>query len=511
MLAPAGIQTSSSGSEIYPGLTLASLFSRNSRQLAAWKAQCDKRFLLYGGAASGGKSFFLRWWAVGYLIMLAELGITRAHVGLFCEDYPSLRDRQISKIEMEFPRELGHLRQGDTRDFILNESFGGGRILLRNLDDPSKYLSAEFAGVGVDELTRNKERMFHFLRSRLRWPGVARPRFVGATNPGGEGHAWVKKFWIDREYPAELRALADEFVFVPAKASDNPYITEQYHEDLLTLPPDMAKAYAEGSWDMFEGQYFTVWQPERHVGRRQGSDIVSKHDGKVYRIEPWWPKWLSLDWGFDHEFAAHWHTTAPDGRHITYREWVANGLTPRMLGEGLAERSVDADGRQEKIIQFFIGPDAFADRTGESTIAELIRDVACRGNRLPVPAEASTDRVGGWQLLFQLLEADQWLIAENCNRLIACLPSLIHDKDKKPEDVKKVDGDDPADGARYGMYSRLGPAAVPKEVRAAEKVQDVTDPTARAQILENFYADEAKKDQPVAIGRRHGVRRKFGF
>lgn len=465
---------------------------------------------MYGGAAGGGKSFFLRWWAIGYLIWLAEIGVPRAHVGLFCEDYPSLRDRQISKIEMEFPRSLGMLRQGETREFVLRDEFGAGKILLRNLDDPSKYLSAEFAGIGVDELTRNDVSMFDFLRSRLRWPGVDRPRFVGATNPGGKGHAWVKKYWIDHQLPPELEKLRDEFIWVKATAADNPFLTESYFEDLKTLPAQMAKAYAEGSWDQFKGQYFTNFEPLRHVGRRQGSEIVSGSDGKVYQIDYWWPKWVSLDWGFDHEFAAYWHTTAPDGRHITYREWVFRGLTPRMLGQGMLERSVDAKGALEKIGQFFLSPDAFADRTGESTIAEQIREVTGAGNRFPMPAAASDDRVGGWQLLYRLFEENQWLIAENCERLIDSIPSLIHDE-KKTEDVKKVDGDDPADSARYGMYSRLGTVKVPAEIRAAEKVAEVTDPTARAMILEKFYEDEGLKNRPVPIGRRHAPRRKFGF
>lgn len=416
---------------------------------------------------------------------------------------------------MEFPRTLGVLRQGDTREFVLNDEFGGGRILLRNLDDPSKYLSAEFAGIGVDELTRNDVNMFDFLRSRLRWPGIERPRFVGATNPGGKGHGWVKKYWIDGDLPPELAPLAHEFAFVPAKADDNPYLTESYFEDLKTLPAAMAKAYAEGSWDIFAGQYYdnfnsTEQEIFRHIGKRQGSDIVCRADGKIYTVEAWWPKWVSLDWGFKHDTAVYWHTTAPDGRHITYREWVVNNLTPRMLGEGLVERSIDSARRSEKIEQFFVSPDAFADRTGQSTIAELIREVACRGNRFPNPAEASDDRVGGWQLLYQLLEKDQWLIAENCTKLIETLPILIRD-DKKPEDIKKVDGDDGPDSARYGLYSRLGAAKVPKEVRAAEKVAGITDNTQRAIILENFYYEESQKGKPIPVARRHGVRRKFGL
>jgi phage terminase large subunit len=504
-------------------ITPDKLFAPNAHQVEAWSKSLTHRFLLYGGAAGGGKSFFLRWWCVFYLIVLQKFfGVRGAQVILACEDYPTLRDRQIGRIQAEFPEALGKLSLGETRDFTLRPEYGSGRILLRNLDDPSKYLSSEFAGVAVEELTRNEEQTFHDLRLRMRWPGVPRPCFAGATNPGGIGHAWVKKFWIDRKFPSELLPLAKEFVFVQARAADNPFLTQSYYDDLGTLPAPMRAAYLEGRWDLFQGQYFDIFREARHVGKRRGSEIICPVTGKVYRIgwakvgEHWieaqrsWPRWFSLDWGRAHNFAAYWHTTASDGRHITYREWSSNNLTPRMLGEGIVERSIDSEGRPERIEQFFLSPDAFADRTGDSTIAEQLRDVACRGDRFPLPAEASDDRLGGWELLYQLLEADQWLIAANCEKLIENLPTLIRD-DKKVEDIQKVTGDDPADSARYGLYSRLGAVAESKEIRGAKKVENVTDNTSRAMILEKFYEDERKKEQPIAVGRRHSAKRKFGF
>lgn len=508
-------------------ITPDKLFARNAQQLEAWKKSLRHRFLLYGGAAGGGKSFFLRWWCVFYLMVLYKFfQVRRAQVILASEDYPTLNDRQISRIQVEFPRSLGTLSLGDNKHFVLADKYGGGRILLRNLDDPSKYLSTEFAGVAVEEITRNEEQTFHDLRLRLRWPGVARPGFAAATNPGGKGHGWVKKLWVDTrngkldKFPKELLPLAKEFVFVQAKAADNPFLVSQYYEDLKTLPEKMRVAYLEGRWDLFVGQYFDVFKEERHVGVRAGSEIVCPASGRVYRVgwvkvgERWmpdtkaWPRWVSLDWGFDHEFACYWHTTAPDGRHITYREWVDRGVTPRMMAEGIVEQSVDSDGRPERVEQFFISPDAFADRTGESTIAEQLRDVACRGNRFPLPARASDDRVGGWQLMYQLLQSNEWLITENCHRLTSSLPTLVHDT-KKPEDVAKVVGDDPADSARYGLYSRLGKVNQSSEVRAAQIVEGVADATQRAIVLDKFWEKERKAGQPVPIGGRHGAGRRW--
>ena len=189
-------------------------FSR--RQLDAVIAiERDKaKYLLYGGALGGGKSYFLRWYAVLRLLVLASRGFKKIQVMLACENYPALKDRQLSKVALEFPAWLGtshsdHKDHG--RSFILRPKWGGGIICFRNLDDPSKYQSAEFAAIFVDELTKNLFEVFTFLRSRLRWRGLpdADCIFVGATNPGGIGHSWCKQLWLDRDSPAEFISPID--------------------------------------------------------------------------------------------------------------------------------------------------------------------------------------------------------------------------------------------------------------------------------------------------------------
>src|SRR5690606_34283710 len=118
------------------------------------------------------------------------------------ETYPELKDRQISKIQMEFPGWLGELKdtKADGFGFFLHEEFGGGAILLRNLDKPDKYQGAEFAAIAVDELTKTTYTTFNFLRGSLRWPGMTQTPFIAATNPGGIGHLWVKRLWIDGDF-----------------------------------------------------------------------------------------------------------------------------------------------------------------------------------------------------------------------------------------------------------------------------------------------------------------------
>jgi phage terminase large subunit len=464
-------------------LSLESVINPSERQRQFLETIQQKRFVLYGGAMGGGKSYILRWWLVHYLVTLAQEGVANAQAGLFCEDYPSLYDRQISKIRFEFPAEIGELRQGVTRDFVLRPEWGGGRIALRNLDDPSKYQSAEFAAIAVDELTKNEREVFDFLRTRLRWPGVARPRFAGATNPGGIGHGWVKALWVDRKFPLELEPLAGEFAFVPARAEDNPYLTQSYYEELKTLPAELAKAYAEGRWDIFAGQYFDVFNPSRHVVRAE-----------AMRLEDWWPRWVSIDYGFAHDAAVYWHCY--DGNRVyTYRELVENRLTPRELAFKVAERSAG-----EKIDAIYLSHDAFARRTDEHTAALQMTDIF-RARELPSPAPADTDRKGGWLLMYQFLRDAKWQIADNCTRLIATLPVLVRD-DKDVEDVAKMEGDDPADAARYGLKGRFSKPTPPPEDRIAAKATAI-DPTIRnIQVLKAQEEQRRERMPRFRPGRR---------
>ncbi len=151
----------------------AKLINPTEKQREFIKMVWEYDYALYGGAAGGGKSYILRWVLALYCYWLfTELGLRNVQVALFCEDYPSLLDRHISKIRFEFPPEIGQLKHIEgTLNFVLRPELGSGVIALRNLDDPSKYLSAEFAAIAVDELTRNTKEVFDFLRSRLRWPG----------------------------------------------------------------------------------------------------------------------------------------------------------------------------------------------------------------------------------------------------------------------------------------------------------------------------------------------------
>lgn len=446
---------------------LKDLLHFSPKQEEAKKAALKWRYILYGGAMAGGKSYWLRWMLICLLVRWARKGFTNVEVGLFCEDYPTLKDRQLSKIGSEFPSWLGKLH-GDHaqhgRCYILADEYGGGIIKFRNLDDPSKYQSAEFAAIGVDELTKNTREVFDDLRNRLRWPGISDIRFLGATNPGGVGHAWVKKLWLDRQFD-DNESEPDEFVYIRALATDNPHIDKSYLKQLESLPPDKRKAFLEGDWDIFKGQYFTEWRREIHVVA-------------PFQIPDDWRRFCAMDYGLFAPMSLGWYAIAPDGRLYRYRELYKTGMTYSMVAEAYVANTPPG----ENIEYIVADPAIWKHEAGNSqalTGAQIIQDrinELLRNNhpqkalKAPPLIKADNTRVVGWQSLREYLRPyriEQDTVAKlqvfsTCTEFIRTFPSLIHDE-HNPEDVDSDGEDHAADEVRYAIMSRPKPGLTQEE------------------------------------------------
>jgi hypothetical protein len=576
------------------------------------------KYRLFGGAAGPGKSKALLMDAV-----LQANKVPGANTLLLRRTFSELEQSLLLYFRRDIPREL-YKSYNESKHVVTwwNDSttrFG----YCQSEADVYQYQGAEFLFIGIDELTLFTLRQWQFLTSRNRCPVPgAFSCMAGATNPGNIGHAWVKSLWIDKqpapgmEHPEEFDG--SDYDFIPARLSDNPIYAgdENYLKTLRALPSHLKRAFLHGDWDVFAGQYFDRFDCSRHVIRAEQIDW-----------KPWWPRWISIDWGFEHPAAVYWHAQAPAGavqygrkhsatdalgvsasagaaRHggsstccapsgvlaaglgtvgdassseksrriITYREFVTHRTSPRDLAREIVARSklsachsesaaadeesalspyahqqqiprtasrapehqgqsknardfarddnvvekgagVDSahsspsgsPAGREKIDAVYLSPDAFARRTDEASIADQMGDVfAAAGFPRPIPAD--NDRVGGWMLMYQMLDAGEWLLTENCVELIRTIPNLVRDS-ARVEDIEKMDGDDPADAARYGLKSRYGAGrswqtSAPIEQRIAERVTS-TDPFGRAMQIRKFQMDEKRKVQPVSFLHLH--------
>jgi len=433
------------------------------------------KYRLFGGAAGPGKTNALLFEA----IRQAHLYGNEKPVDtlLLRRTFPELEASLVAYFRRDVPRDC-YASYNDSKHIVtwLNGSttrFGH----CAHENDIYQYQGAEYLFIGIDELTHFTLKMWQFLTSRNRCPAPnSVPCMAGATNPGNIGHAWVKALWIDRRAPAGMdrpdQYDAKDYAFTRATLKDNPIYADdaQYRRTLEALPTHLRRAFLDGEWDVFAGQYFDVFDRARHTPRAE-----------EIPFEPWWPRWLSIDWGFEHPSAVLWHTASPNGTVITYREFVQNHLSPRMLAAAIAERSAG-----ERISSVYLSPDAFAQRTADDTIAaQLGRGLELEG--LPRPDPADDDRVGGWMLMYELLAQDRWIVTQNCAGLIESLPVLTRDE-ANIEDVLKYEGDDVADAARYGLKSRMEPGRMPLALRNAERITAV-DATSRAIWMRKLEAE----------------------
>lgn len=470
------------------------------------------KYRLFGGAAGPGKSKALLMEAI---LQANELG--GANTLLLRRTFPELEQSLLLYFRRDVPREL-YRSFNETKHVVTWRNGSTTRFgYCQNESDVYQYQGAEFLFIGIDELTLFTLRQWQFLTSRNRCPVPGGfPCMAGATNPGNIGHAWVKALWIDKQPASGMENAAEydaaDYEFIPARVSDNPIYAadESYLKTLRALPTHLRRAFLDGDWDVFAGQYFDRFDFGRHVSRAEEIDW-----------KPWWPRWVSIDWGFEHPAAVYWHAQLPAAstgqfsgggvpaensrRVVTYREFVTRHTAPRDLAREVIARSVASGERGgEKIDAIYLSPDAFARRTDEASIAEQMGDIfAAAGFPRPVPAD--DDRVGGWMLMYQMLDAGEWLLTENCIELIRTLPSVVRDS-ARIEDVQKMDGDDPADAARYGLKSRYGSGRAaqgrpPLDDRLAARVLS-PDPTIRAIQARKALLDETGGTHPISFLRR---------
>jgi len=449
-------------------LKITDLAKFQPKQLTAWYTLVDPKtkYLLYGGALAGGKSYLLRWAAISLSMYYAKTYKKKGiPIGLFSEDYPTLKDRQISRIQREFPSWLGDLKDDAITglSYKLKDKWGGGVILLRNLDDPSKYLSTEFAAEIVEELTRNEEQTFQDLRNRLRYPGIDQVKFMGASNPGGVGHGWVRKLFVDR---ATDDPEQERFFYVHANVYDNQFVSKTYIKQLESLPDKKKKAYLYGSWDVFEGQIFTEFNRSIHV------------------IPPFVPKPIitlvgGLDWGYSAPAVllcgALYSIKFNDlvfNRLKIYREIDGIETTPKQWAEKWKEifyqKEIPLEFQEIRRLKIY-GDPAMFNKLQDSSFS-----IADQFKREGIFIQKSTNN-----RLTSITTIHNWLsmapdglpymqISENCRNLIKTIPEAMYDENDT-EDIDKAWTEDHwVDSLRYltamvkwinaksGAYSHTG-------------------------------------------------------
>jgi len=404
------------------------------------------RLIGYGGAAFGGKTDA----AIG-LAMVAAFAFPGVRIGLFRRNFTELEgpDGPIER-SRELLAGITEYNAGQHRHTFPT----GSRLYFHHCateDDRYNYQSQAWDILLIDEATHFTWPIVDYLITRNR-PTIDHPDltpFVGMmTNPGNVGHEWYSQLFDVLKTSGGHRQVKrvltpngkyEQSYFIPALLEDNPIGLErdpEYADRLEARDPDVARALRYGDWSVFAGQAFPTWQHNRIACPPR-------------EIPLWWPKWRAIDYGYEHPWACGWFAKDPDkDRLYVYRAISLSGLTD--------ERQIamvkDSTAPEENILFTFASPDMW-ERKNKDDIVFTTADVYEKGG--VVLTRANNDRLGGKRRLHGLMldkpDGKPGIqVFEPYYSVFGCMVTLIKDP-KNPEDVKKVDGDDPYDMLRYGL------------------------------------------------------------
>ena len=419
----------------------------------------DEREVLYGGSAGGGKSFAMLADPLRYMGHPSFSGLLLRHT---TEELREL----IWKSQELYPRIWKGIKWSERKMQWVAPS--GARLWMSYLDreeDVLRYQGLAFSWIGFDELTQwAKPFAWNYMRSRLRSTAPDLPVYMRATtNPGGPGHQWVKKMFIDPapygrsfdatnietgealKYPSGHPKAGQSLFkrrFIPARLMDNPYLSESgdYEAMLLSLPEQQKKQLLEGDWDIKEGAAFTEFNRDIHVI-------------EPFKIPSNWVKFRACDYGYGSYSAVIWFAVSPSEQLIVYRELYVS----KVLASDLADQVLELESGDGNIKYGVLDSSLWHKRgdTGPSLAEQMIQ----KGCRWRPSDRSKGSRVSGKNELHRRLQVDEYteeprlVFFSNCINSISQIPAIPLDK-RNPEDVDTRSEDHIYDALRYGIMSR---------------------------------------------------------
>lgn len=418
----------------------------------------NEREVLFGGAAGGGKSYAI---LADALRDLPNPNFRGLIVRRTTEELREL----ISKSQELYPRALPGVKWSERKSEWKHPA--GGTLWMSFLErdqDVTRYQGQAFNYIAFDELTQWPTPFaWNYMRSRLRTTDPSLKLYMRATtNPGGVGHFWVKKMFIDPAPWREAFWATDSETgetlvwpkghskegqplfkrrFIPSKLSDNPYLyaSGDYEANLLSLPEAERRRLLEGDWDIIEGNAFPEWNRKIHV------------------IEPFeipydWRRFRACDYGYSSASAVLWFAVSPEEQLIVYRELY----TSKKTAEDLAYEILDLES-DERISYGVLDSSCWHERGNRGpSIAEEMMNTGCRW----IPSDRSRGaRVSGKNQIHKRLQIDEYtdepslVFFSTCTNSLAQLPIIPLDP-KNPEDVDTKSEDHIYDALRYGCMSR---------------------------------------------------------
>lgn len=465
-----------------------------------WLLTCPVFEVLFGGARGGGKSD-------------GVLGEFASHADQYGENAIGLCVR----------RERTQLTELIERSKVIYAPLGatfheqdkmwrfpnGARLRFAYLEsdnDALSYQGHSYTRVYVEEMGTfpNPDPIFKLMATLRSGAGVP-CRFIATANPGGPGHLWIKKRYIDPnpmgmqiiptlfKNPFTGEKITKERVFIPSRVTDNKYTNNADYIGSLYLAgnEELVKAWLLGDWNVTLGAFFSEWN-------------ITKHVIKEFTPPKHWSRFMSMDWGSASPFSIGWWCVVPShidshldiptydignkrillpkGSIIRYREWygcqanvvpdpavtasqnlynIGLKMTAEEVAAGINLREREeprSDSGQPRMNYRVADPKMFAQDGGPSH-AERMSGAPYRVSLIRADNKRTKNNgaMGGWDQVRARLKGDgtkpTMYFMDCCKDAIRTLPAMQHD----PDNLEDVDGsgeDHAPDEIRYACMSR---------------------------------------------------------
>lgn len=490
------------------------------------KSPAKHRFL--GGAAGPGKTACL---IVDYMIGANEFSSEdgpKVHDLLLRRTHPQLEATVITRFQELIPSEL-YKSFNRSRNVVTWRNGATQHFGSMQYEHDAWGYQGQWRKIGYDELCEFTFTQWNATSAWNRCPVTPHCTKDGAGNPVGIGAIWVEDLFVEHRPTFQMDEHQKQqydprdYAFFPCTYLDNPIYANDpvFLKNLESYSADLRDALKFGKWGLAGGYFRGSWDEAIHVFPFHSVEL-----------KPWWRRWISGNWGYEHPAVFYKHCMDDRGILRTYDELFVQHQSPEKLAESVAKWAQEPNERgvmqTPHFESFALSFDAWASKK-TATMGANVKSVAGRMSPilsdwgLPNPHASTRDKLGRDTLMRELLQKrirfsedgeghailePAWQISDRCQQLKRTIPVAKTDSVKVEQIEAPGDGtDSPLQGCGYGLYAIFGqPTEKPLNIQRQELWAQEPERSVHSKVMEQMRFTSTHQPVRPARGRSSWMR-----